>query len=110
MEFILNFLNYSLKNKEYKFYRINKKIMECLKKDFNLKLLNQTIKDIFYNEITSKKYRTKIDEHINQLVINLIMAENDEVDTITILNLKFKDIITLIKSNQLINFEFFEEA
>ncbi len=36
------------------------------------------------------------------------MAKNDEVDTITILDLKFKDIITLINSNQLINFEFFK--
>ena len=69
MLFILNFLNYSLKNKKYKFYRIDKKIMECLKKYFNLNLLNRTVKDIFSNEITSKKYKIKIDEideHINQ--------------------------------------------
>ena len=108
MDFILKFLNYSLKNKKYKFYRIDKKIMECLKKDFNLKLLNRTIKDIFYNEITSRKYRGKIDEHINRFVINRIMEENNEEDTIRILNLRFKDIITLINSNQIINFEFFK--
>ena len=108
MEYILNLLNNSLKNKEYKFYRIDKNLMECLKRDFNLKLLNRTIEDIFYNEITSKKYRTPIDAHINREVIDKILLEGGEKDTIKILKMTFKDIITEIRTNQLKYVEFFK--
>ena len=108
MEYILNLLNDSLKNKEYKFYRIDKNLMECLKKDFNLRLLNRTIEDIFYNEITSKKYRTPVDAHINREVIDKIILEGREEDTIKILKMTFKDIITEIRTNQLKHIEFFK--
>lgn len=107
LEYILNSLNNSLINKNIKFYRIDKEISENLKKDFNLNLLDRTIYNIFYNTKTSKKYTTPIDEFINQTVIDKIILENKEIETIKILNKKFIDIINEIKSNKYYYTEFF---
>ena len=43
LEYILIELNESLINKKYKIYRIDKFICECLRRDYNLKLLQRTI-------------------------------------------------------------------
>ena len=108
LEYTLNSLNNSLINKDTKFYRIDKELMENLKKDFNLNLLNNTIYDMFYYSKTSKKYRTSIDEYINHKVIDKIILENKEKETIKILNKKFIDIINEIRNNQYYYREFFD--
>ena len=56
---IFNRLNGSLKNKEYKFYRLHKALNENLKKKFNQKLLKTTIRELFYHIKISDKYGPK---------------------------------------------------
>ena len=64
LEYILIELNESLINKKYKIYRIDKFVCECLRRDYNLKLLQRTIEDIFTNSKISNKYRIEIDKSI----------------------------------------------
>ena len=45
-KYILNLLNQSLEFTKYKFYPLNVKLSTCLKKEFNMKLLERTIYDI----------------------------------------------------------------
>ena len=97
LEYILIELNESLMNKKYKIYRIDKFICECLRRDYNLKLLQRTIEDIFTNSKISNKYRIEIDKDINKNTIKRILSEKQEADTIHLLKKKFIDIINDIR-------------
>lgn len=99
MDYILNKLNCSLYNKSYKFIRIDKHINENLKKDFNIKLMNQTILNIIYNSEISSIYKKF--NHDNRTLLNKIIAENLEIKTIKILKMKFIDIINEIREKNL---------
>ena len=55
-KYILNLLNQSLEFTKYKFYPLNVKLNTCLKKEFNIKLLERTIYDIYNTEDLNKTY------------------------------------------------------
>ena len=88
----LNLLNYNLINKNYKFNPLNSKINTNLKKDFNIKLLNTTNK------------KDKKGENPNEKLITKIYEEKIETKIIDILSLTYKDIINIIRKNDLRNF------
>ena len=98
----LNSLTIGSFNKTYKFIRVNKIVSENLKKDFNINLMNQTILNIFYNSGISSAYK-KLDYN-NQILINKIINENVEINTLEILNMRFIDIINEIREKNLIYF------
>ena len=107
-----NFMEYILNkklncDKSYKFYRINKNICENLKRDFNLKLMDTTIKDIFYDNKISRKYRSPPPDDSNQTLINKIIGENIKKDIIGILNMTFYELIIKIRDEE--QDKFFEE-
>ena len=98
----LNLLNDNLINKNYKFNPLNSKINTNLKKDFNIKLLNTTIYEIFSNPEFNKK--DKKGENPNEKLITRIYEEKIETKIIAILSLTYKDIINIIRKNDLHNF------
>ena len=104
MDHIVNSLNESLKDKTYEFYKIDSQIAENLKKDFNLKLMENSIGDIFMNNKLSNKYRKKKKTYSNSFLINKIYEEKVEIKTIEILKMKYIDIINEIKKNCLNEF------
>ena len=56
VNYCYNLLNRSLKDKNLVFVRLTGNISKNLKKDYNLNLLDRTIKDLYSNSIISGKY------------------------------------------------------
>ena len=103
-EYIVNQLNLSLSDKRKIFYKIDKSLSENLKKDFNMELMEKRIFDIFMNTKISKKYKRISDKFYNAKLINTILAENIEKETIKLLSMKIIDMINFIIENQLEEF------
>ena len=100
--FILNWLNNSIKNKKTnktKFLPLNTDISKNLKIDLNLDLLNRSIYYIFTNTELNERHKSKGDWNKN--LINKIIEENIEKDTIKILSLKYCEILDYIRNYKL---------
>jgi hypothetical protein len=98
--FIHNLLNKSLTNKDIKFLKLSSEINKELKRDFNIKLLNRTIRDIYENTEISTKLRkqSKVNYNINREIISKIYEENIEEQTIKILNLTYFELFQIFRS------------
>ena len=101
-KYILNLLNQSLEFTKYKFYPLNVKLSTCLKKEFNMELLERTIYDIYNTEDLNKIYIN--DNDSNKNLIKKIFEENIEKKTIGILKMKYIDVLNLIREKDLENF------
>ncbi len=101
-KYILNRLNQSLEFTKYKFYPLNVKLSTCLKKDFNVKLLERTIYDIYSKEDSNKNYINGNDS--NKKLIKKIYEQKIEKKTINILNMKFIDVLNHIREKDMENF------
>ena len=101
-KYILNHLNQSLEFTKYKFYPLNVKLSTCLKKDFNVKLLERTIYDIYSKEDLNKNYINGNDS--NKKLIKKIYEQKIEKKTINILNMKFIDVLNHIREKDMENF------
>ena len=101
-KYILNLLNQSLEFTKYKFYPLNVKLSTCLKKDFNVKLLERTIYDIYSKEDSNKNYINGNDS--NKKLIKKIYEQKIEKKTINILNMKFIDVLNHIREKDMENF------
>jgi len=97
LEYILKKLNESIKFSSGRFRPLNKTMKESLKKSENVALLDAYIKDIFSNTKMNKVSEKKGES--NKKLIEKIYEENIEIDTIRILNLKFRDALNQIKKN-----------
>jgi len=100
--YILDHLNDSLENKNYRFYPLAKDLNENLKKDFNMQLLNRTIHDIYDNSELNKRFKNP--EYSNKDLLKKIFEEKIEIRTINILNMKYSDILNHIREKDLENF------
>ena len=98
--FIHNLLNKSLQNKDMQFLKLNCKLNEVLKRDYNLDLLKRTIRDIYENsKITSKlKKHAESNSNKNKEIISKIYEENIEEQTIKILNLTYFELFKIFRS------------
>ena len=101
-KYILEILNNNLIDKKHKFYPLDAKLNENLKKDFNEKLLETKIYELFENFEMNKK--TKRDENTNKILISKIFQEKIETKVIAILNMTYKDILDLIREKDSENF------
>ena len=101
-DYILDHLNKSLKLQIYKFYPLTKELNINLKKEFNEKLLERTIYDIYMNSDLNMRYISIPDS--NRTLIKKIYEENIEIETINILEKRFKDILDYIREKDLENF------
>ena len=76
---ILNVLNKSLKDRSQKFFKLEPKLNESMKKDLNEKLMNQKIKEIYINNEISKRYKTETNCNNNINLIKKIYEEKKEM-------------------------------
>ena len=100
IEFIVKKLNDSLIDKSYKFYKIDKLVIESLKIDLNLKLNQRTLLDIFLNEKINGRYK----RFSNKYLVKKLVEEKKEEETLNLLKLKFIEMINIIKNNYLDEF------
>ena len=101
---ILNVLNKSLKDRSQKFFKLEPKLNESMKKDLNEKLMNQKIKEIYINNEISKRYKTETNCNNNINLIKKIYEEKKEIDTIKILETKYIDYVTYLQKYEMGNF------
>ena len=72
---INNLLNSSLKDKKLEFLNLDSEIINNIKKDNNIILLNTTIRDLYEKSSISRKYRSKNLEK-NMKIIQKIYKDN----------------------------------
>jgi len=101
-KYILDLLNESLQYSKFKFYPLNTRLNTNIKKDFNIKLLDRTIYDLYNNEGLNKSYINGNDS--NKILIKKLYEENVEKKTLKILKMKFKDVLNYIKEKGMENF------
>ena len=105
MNFVHNYLNESLSFSHKTFLKINKKVNENLRKDFNTSLMKMTIKEIYEQYSISEKYGDyKKRKNLNQALIQEIFEKNREIETIKILNSKYIDLIIVLRTKFLDKF------
>ena len=101
---IVILLNKSLNDKEKKFLKIDKTINENLKRDYNMQLMEKTIKTIFTETKISSKYKKNDDIYYNKKLIQKIFDEKTEYNTINLLQKKFIEMLRFIRENNLKEF------
>ena len=92
-------INKSIKNKQIQLLKLNSEIGENLKRDYNLKLLDTTLKNLFFDSKISLKYRKKIKAYynLNKKIIIKIFQENKEKEAIQLLNLTYKELFQIFR-------------
>lgn len=92
-----NFINNFLENRD-KLKKLESKIHENIKKDFNIRLLNTSLKDIYLttNIIKNKKQNNHNKEIIKKIYEN---ANNKYYDIIQILNLTYDEALQIFNRN-----------
>ena len=101
-KYILQHLNKSLKYEIYNFYPLSQELTVNIRKDFNEKLLDRTIHDIYENSDMGRRYINVPD--LNRELIRKIYKEKIETETIIILDKTFRDILEDIRKKDLNNF------
>ena len=105
MNFILDYLNKSIVYNRKQFLKINKNVNECLRKDFNMSLMQMTIKDIFVQNKINETYNDfKKERNLNQDLIKEIFEKNEDIETIKILNMKYIDLVIIYRTEFLNQF------
>lgn len=102
LEFLIKLLNDSLIDKTYMFYKIDKEISEKLKRDFNIQLMEKTLREIFLTTKVNARYKKNCDT--NKLLIEKIFQEEIEEETMKFLKMKFIEMINLIREKYLNEF------
>lgn len=105
MKFILDYLNKSIVYNRKQFLKINKNVNQCLRKDFNMSLMQMTIKDIFVQNKINETYGDfKKERNLNQDLIKEIFEKNEDIETIKILNMKYIDLVIIYRTEFLNQF------
>ena len=105
MNFILDYLNKSIVYNRKQFLKINKNVNQCLRKDFNMSLMQMTIKDIFVQNKINETYNDfKKERNLNQDLIKEIFEKNEDIETIKILNMKYIDLVIIYRTEFLNQF------
>ena len=96
-------LNQSLIDKKNYFYRLDNYINENLKKDYNIKLMNLTLKEIYSTTNISHKYK-KYENDINKKLIEKIYSEKNENEVMKILDKSYIETFNSLMENNIDNF------
>ena len=105
MNFILDYLNKSIVYNRKQFLKINKNVNQCLRKDFNMSLMQMTIKDIFVQNKINETYNDfNKERNLNQDLIKEIFEKNEDIETIKILNMKYIDLVIIYRTEFLNQF------
>lgn len=95
MEFLITFVNGIINKKEYTLKPLDyKSNIDKMKKDEDIKLLDKTVKDYLYQDISRKYFKTPI--NWNKQIINHLLKDQKDNEVINfVLNMKIKDWIEL---------------
>ena len=103
MNYVYERLNKSLKFINRKFHKPIKFINENLKKDYNIRLMNMTIREIYEENFLQNIYDKKIRcSNINSSLIQRIFDNNKDIETIKILNTKYIDLLNELDTKEYI--------
>ena len=93
--YLIEKVNGSLRFTYKRFLNFNTDISQNLKKDYNIELMEKTIKQIFEENTPSNRSDISNEEvkNKNKLIIKEIFDKNEETETIKILNTKFIDLL-----------------
>ena len=99
LAYTIKLLNKSLKNKLYRFYKLDSKISQWFKRDYNIRLFNIKIKDLILGSAIILKYRNefKKNKNQNQKLIEKIINEGEEEEVIKILDLIFLELFNVFR-------------
>ena len=100
MDFCHKILNRSIKDRNLQFLKLNSKINENLKKDYNVELYQKKLKDLYENSPISSKYRKQIKEcsNKNKMIIQELYAKKDEeIEAIKLLNLTYGELFRIFR-------------
>ena len=92
-------LNKSLKNQNLQFLKLFSDINENLKKDYNMELMEKTIRELYENSPISNKYRKKKsnnsdnNKNIIQQIYEETNADNLEIEAMNILDSTYQDLL-----------------
>ena len=84
-----------------KFFKLTPKINENLKKDYNIRLMNMTIREIYEENVPCKNYGPSA-KKIYYDLIQEIYDKNEKKETIEILNTKFIDFLNRLDTKEYI--------
>ena len=103
MTYVYERLNKSLKSINRRFHKPIKKINENLKKDYNIRLMNMTIREIYEENFLQNIYDKKIRcSNINSSLIQRIFDNNKDIETMKILNTKYIDLLNELDTKEYI--------
>jgi hypothetical protein len=100
--FKVKLLNRSLKDKKYRFYKLDKKISEKLKRDFNIQLMKKTLRELFLTMKVNDRYKKNCDD--NRLLVEKIFKEKKEKETMKLLEMTYIEMVILIREKYLQEF------
>ena len=100
--FIVKLLNRSLKDKTNRFYKLDKKISEKLKRDFNIQLMKKTLRELFLTTKVNDRYKKNCDD--NRLLVEKIFKEKKEKETMKLLEMTYIEMVILIREKYLQEF------
>ena len=101
--YINEILNKNLVDKKYYFYKLDNFVNENLKKDYNMKLMNLSLKEIYLDSKISNKYK-KYGHDINKKLIEKIYSEKNEIEVMKILDKSYIETFNTLIKNNLDNF------
>ena len=101
--YINDSLNKNLIDKNQIFFKLNNFVNENLKKDYNIILMKQTIKEIYLKYPISNKYK-KYEKDINKNLIERVYSENKEIEVIKILDKTYIEIFNKLMEIELEKF------
>lgn len=104
MSYLIELLNKSLQFTYRSFKKITTKVHENLNIDFNIELMNMTIKQIYEKYPLNKRYNQTKKGNPNYLLIQQIFENDKEKKTIRILNSKYIEILDEFRTNYLKKF------
>ena len=103
---IPDYVNSSLSFAHKRFLKIDKKVNQELKKDFNVELMNKTLKSIFLEfSICGRYSESKNGENHNAELIKEIYEKNEETEAIEKLEKTYVEVLKLFRKNNLEKFK-----
>jgi len=105
LKYIPDYVNSSLSFVHKRFLKIDKKVNQELKKDFNVELMDKKLKDIFIEfPICGRYSEAKNGENHNAELIKEIYENNEETEAIEKLEQTYKQVLDCFRKNNLEKF------
>lgn len=105
MKFVHQKINGSLSLSRHEFQPISKELNQNLKKDFNISLMQKTLKEIYETyPINNRHSEYTKNKNINIKLIKDIYDKNTEPEVIKILNMKYIDMLKIFRMTYLSKF------